>query len=171
MPSRTTAVGNFNSGDVLTDSHVDSLPGGWLGYASTTAAQSVGSAEGDLAGLAVTVTVNANRKLRITGYVPIGGFGAGTADERAIVRIKEGTTEFNQDAVVERMSGGTQIQGVANPVAVSGIGAFAIPAAGPHTYKLSLEGLSTGGASTATTTAPSPQRPAWILVEDIGPAS
>jgi hypothetical protein len=40
------------------------------------------------------------------------------------VRIKEGITELNQDAVTERLSNGSFITGVAKPMALSGTGNF-----------------------------------------------
>ena len=170
MPSRTTPSGLQAAGGVASAAgFANGIAGGLIGYNSTTSAQSVAT-ETDLTNLSIQVTVNANRKILIVGYVPIGGFGTGAADERSIVRIKEGITELNQDAVTERLSNGSFITGVAKPMALSGTGNFSTPSAGLHTYKLSLEGLTTSNTTTACTTAPATTRPAWIAVLDVGPA-
>ena len=169
MPSRTTPGGLQTAGTPIPVSFGNGVAGGWIGYNSTATAQSV-STETDLTNLSVQVTVNASRRILIVGYVPIGGYGAGSADERSYVRIKEGSTEFSGDAVWERISSGSLINGVAKPMALSGVGNFATPSAGIHTYKLSLECLTTANATTAGTTAPASTRPAWIAVFDVGPA-
>jgi hypothetical protein len=170
VPSRTASTGLQDPGEVATAvGFANSVMGGWIGYNSTTTAQSTAT-ETDLTNLSIQVTVNANRRILIIGYVPIGGFGTGAADERSIVRIKEGITELNQDAVTERLSNGAFITGVAKPMALSGTGNFGTPGAGLHTWKLSLEGLTTSNTTTACTTAPAATRPAWIAVFDVGPA-
>lgn len=169
MAARVTPAGNQVDGQPIPTAFGNGVAGGRIGYNSTTTAQAV-SVETDLTTLSVTVTVNANRCIRVEGYVPIGGFGAGSADERSYVRIKEGSTEMTGDAVFERISSGSLINGVARPCAISGTSNFATPTAGSHTYKLTLEGLTTANATTAATTAPATTRPAWIAVWDDGPA-
>jgi hypothetical protein len=171
MPSRTAQAGLQTTGGAATSTYANSVAGGMIGYASTTTAQGVGAAETTLTGLSIAVTVNANRKIRIEGYVPIGGYGTGTAGERSYVRIKENVTEFTGAAVSEQVQNGSFIAGVARPCAISGIGNMPGPlVAGNHTFYLSLEGLSTSNTSVAATTAPATTRPAWIAVFDDGPA-
>jgi hypothetical protein len=127
MPSRTAQAGLQTTGGAATSTYANSVAGGMIGYASTTTAQGVGAAETTLTGLSIAVTVNANRKIRIEGYVPIGGYGTGTVGERSYVRIKENVTEFTGAAVSEQVQNGSFIAGVARPCAISGLGNMPAP--------------------------------------------
>ena len=169
MPVRTALAGAQTVGGTATSAYANSVAGGRIGYAETSTAQAV-SAETDLTGLAVTVTIGANRAIRIEAHVPVGGYGAGTSGERGYVRIKEGTTEFSGDAVIENISSGIIINGTAKPSAISGHVDFPTPTAGAHTYKLTLQGLSTANANTSATTCPATTRPCYIAVYDDGPS-
>ena len=80
MPARTTPSGLQVSGGVASAAgFANGIAGGCIGYNSTTTAQST-LTEGDLTSLSIQVTVNANRKILVVGYVPIGGFGFGNVD-------------------------------------------------------------------------------------------
>lgn len=170
MAVRTTPGGLQVAGTPAPAAFANGVAGGWIGKVSTSTPQSTGGAEATLSGLVLTVTVNPSRTIWIVGFVPTGGFGTGSADERTIIRIKEGATELEQDAVIARSSGGTNIQGVAKPMALSGVGAFPTPASGLHTYALTIEGLTPTSTNTPVTTAPTAARPCWLGVFDMGPA-
>lgn len=127
-------------------------PSAQLAYAEVTANQTGISAETDLTGLTVTITVPVGRRLRITGQARVD---AVTTGGHVIGRIKEGATELtrwlNEDI------GAAQ-------AATSNDYAIITPTAGTHTYKLTLEKFN--GGNTVTVVAGSTQ-PAFILVEDI----
>jgi hypothetical protein len=133
--------------------------GGWLGYVDRTSNQTTITSEADLSSLTVTVDVPADRRLKVTGSARVRGVD-GSAD--AFLRIKED---------------GTQIQrAIAHPGGASAenddtvmIQAVVTPSAGSTTYKLTLEKVA-GGASSLSVIAAS-DAPAFLLVEDIGPAS
>lgn len=155
MATRTAWPGTEVDGDVVTAALIDRLPGGWIGYAEVTANQGSVTAEVDLTSLTLSVTVNTNRRIRITGKVQITSTVAGDGSK---LRIKESTTTLNAaDNATISGGGGVFIQAVA----------VITPTAGAHTFKLSLTRSGTG---TVTMNA-SATEPAFILVEDIGPAS
>jgi hypothetical protein len=133
------------------------LPRGELAYAQVTSVQGSITSEADLTGLSVTVSVGEGRRIKITGSCIARSTATG---DRVDFRIKEGTTELKPD---------TRELGTANDAGRSGLHAEVVlsPSAGSHTYKLTLaRGDGTGTVSmVAAATAP-----AFILVEDIGPA-
>ena len=151
MPVRTAYAGAAVSGEVLTAANVNKLPGGWIGYAEVTANQTGITAVTDLTGLSVAVTVGTSRRLRVTGFIHIGNV-AGSSISFA---IKEGATTL-QDAVANSVAGAVWTMAVHTVLT---------PTAGAHTYKLTLAGSSATDMLAATT------YPAFILVEDIGPAT
>lgn len=131
-----------------------SVPRGVLGYAEVTANEA-GITSADLTGLSVAVTVETSRRVRVTGYAArIDGTSAG---DLFSLQIAEGGTTLNEAGVIMGTTFG------------DGVTAMAVltPSAGEHTYKLVLARAS--GAGTATLIA-SANRPAFILVEDIGAA-
>lgn len=138
------------------------MPKGWLGYEDATSNTGSVNAETDLTGLSVTVTVAESRLIRITGYVP--RISSDTIGDIANLRIKEGATQLQEARVdVGQKNGGANGGTFCNvQVTVDG------PSAGSHTYKLTGSlAAGTGDLSyRATATAP-----AYILVEDLGPAS
>ena len=126
-----------------------------LGYAQVTADQTSISAEVDLTGLTSTVTVGTSRRVRVTGCGQIANDG--TAG-RVIGRIFEGATEVGR-WVVEEIAASGFVLGCGSTVLT--------PSAGSHTYKLKLWKQS--GAGTLFLDGIT-EAPAYILVEDIGPA-
>jgi len=64
-------------------------PSAQLGYAEVTSSQTGISAETDLTGLAVTVTVPAGRRIRITGQIQAQ---SATTSGTVLLRLKEGAT-------------------------------------------------------------------------------
>lgn len=163
MAVRTSYVGTENVGDVLTKANFDKLPGGWLGYAEVTTAQTGITTVTDLTNLTVTVTVGTNRKIRITGCSVVSRT---VGDGIVVGSIQEGATELGRWC--QMFPGAATFENACGSVVSSPAGAFATPSAGSHTYKLTLtrnSGTGTVGINPVGTDA------AWILVEDIGPAS
>jgi hypothetical protein len=131
------------------------LPLGLLGYAEVTSSQASISSAVDLTDLSVTVTAGASRRLRVSAQV--AGLPS-TADNLIMVRIQEDTTVFSEFSLtLARTNASESLYG---EVVVT-------PSSGSHTYK--LVGLMAVGTGTVQMTAGA-TRPAFILVEDIGPA-
>lgn len=156
MPSRTAYAGTAVAGDVYTAANHAKMPGGWIGYAEVVAAQGGITAEVDLAGLSVTVTVGSNRRIRVTGDITLLPTGTTTQ-----AWIKEGSTKLKRFAFVNDSG-----SGIATPALHQTGSVILTPTAGSHTYKLSADSGG-GGASTAAGATD----PHFILVEDLGPAT
>jgi hypothetical protein len=127
---------------------------GVLDYAQVTANQNGISVATDLTGLSVTVTTGTGRRVRITGHgVLTQRTGAGLAV--LIVREVSGATLGQL--------GSHTLQTNENHLADGSV--VITPSAGSHTYNLSLSTSANTVDWGASSTAP-----AFILVEDIGPA-
>lgn len=153
MTYRQTYPGTQAAGDVLTSANFSRLPGGWTGYAEVTAAQTGITTVTDLTSLSVTIGVGTGRRIRITGHAEVTRT---VADGLTVGRIAEGATQLGCWCV--SFEGSYDLAEGSVVIA---------PTAGTHTYKLTLErssGTGTVGISAGTTD------PAFILVEDIGPA-
>lgn len=125
---------------------------GTLGFAQVTANQTPITAEVDLAGLSVTVTVAAGRRIRVTAYVPASNT---TTSSQDVLYLYDG------GSIVEQVWSNTApTAGVQHPQHLS---VPLTPSAGSHTYK--LRQTNTAGTTTMVASA---TEPAWILVEDIG---
>lgn len=143
------------AGEVLTAANLKRLPGGWIGYNEVTADQAGITAMTDLTGLSLAVTVAATRRVRVT--VQCWVFSSVNGDS-AQVSIREGSTQLNTGTVQ-----------VSNVVATSvNFSAVLTPTTGAHTYKASL--LRSSGTGSLTMQAGA-TFPAFIYVEDVGPAS
>jgi len=152
MPTRTPHTGV--AGEVLTAANLAKYPKGRLGYAEVTSNQSgIGATPTDLTGLTLTVTVPADRLVRVSGYTQVFTAGAVYA---AVTMLEDGVD-------IGRV--GRTAPGTGESTTVSAF-TLVTPSAGSHTYKLQGESSS----STFTLEA-SASLPAWILVEDIGPSS
>lgn len=131
------------------------VPQGVLGGKEVAANQNDITAEADLTNLSVQVTVGNSRRIKITGY---GRFGGSTANTGGVLRIKESTTELQRCGIPRQST----IQ----------VGATIVrtlePTTGLHTYKLTLAADSSDGGNIDLIA--SSDAPAFILVEDIGPA-
>ncbi len=152
-----------STGKVLTGNTAATLGVEWanaafgtLGYAEVTANQGGITSETDLTGLSVTVTVAANRRVRITAKTECA---SNNANDVAAFRIKEGASTLEERTGPVMPLANVSV-GVDTSVAVT-------PSAGAHTYKLSL--ARAVGAGTLTMSAFA-TRKAYILVEDIGTA-
>lgn len=140
--------------EVFTAANLAKYPKGWLGYASRTSTQSgIGTSATDLTGLTVTVEVADSRIIKISGYIQANPVAEATV---TCTIVEDGTT-------IGRIGKGSPVNAV--QISLSGFTISASPTAGSHTYK--LQGLSNTSTwdMEATSTAP-----AWILVEDLGPA-
>jgi hypothetical protein len=127
-----------------------------LGYAQAVANQGTFTAETDLTGLAVTVTVPyAQHRIRITGSIYCS---SSVANDVMGMFIKEGATYLQ-----EAGSGSPTLNAVTIERSVA-----IVPTVGSHTYKLSAQRF--GGTGNITSLA-SAVRPAFIMVEDLGPAA
>lgn len=157
MTVRTAWGPGAAGGELVSAGDIKSIPGGWIGEAAAVAVQSAITAETALTGLTVTVTVAANRLLRITGH---GRVSRTVADGLTLGTIKE------DGAAVGRWAHH-------QPSAITETGnetGFVLrrPAAGAHTYALFLQRFSGTGSVALDAAATAP---AYITVEDLGPAS
>lgn len=157
MPVRT--AWDPETGDVITETDLEKLPGGWLGYASVTANQNVAtSTVTDLTGLSVTVTVGANRLIKLSASCLLS---RSVADGVTVGYFREGSTELGRWGQ-HSPSATTEFDWCSGWCLVSA------PSAGSHTYKLSMNrATGTGNATLNAGTGAA----AWILVEDLGPSS
>jgi hypothetical protein len=127
---------------------------GQLDHAQVTANQNGISTATDLTGLSVTVTVGSGRRVKITGHgVLTQRTGAGLAV--LIVREVSGATLGQLGSHTLQTNENHLVDG---SVVIT-------PSAGAHTYNLSLSTSANTVDWGASSTAP-----AFILVEDIGPA-
>lgn len=131
--------------------------GGMLknGYAQATSAQGSITTVVDLTNLSVTVTVGTNRRIKISGEC-LSGSTTGTDTVR--LQIQEGSTVLQLRDIITNVNS-AELQHHAEVVLN--------PTAGSHTYKLTMQRAA--GAGTVTMNAGA-TFPAFILVEDLGPA-
>jgi hypothetical protein len=134
--------------------------GGWLGYNErTTDHAGFGATEADVASLTLIVAVPANRRVRVMAYARVDS-SAG-ADQRSLLRIYE-------DAVVVQISSAYSPGSTSAGQIVHNPSRTLTPSTGSHTYKVTAQ--RSGGSGTVNVIA-SADSPAYLLVEDIGPAS
>lgn len=131
-------------------------PLGTLGYAQITANQGSITTEVDVTGLSVTVDVKASRRIKVTVYAEVTN---STVEQGAHLYIKEGSTQLqvathkNEDVNTSNV--------ILDPMVIL------TPSAGSHTYKVTAARIAAFGTVTVRAAATGP---AFILVEDIGPA-
>jgi hypothetical protein len=156
MATRTSYVGTESTGDTLTTTNFDKLPGGWIGSAQATSDQGSVTTEVDVTSCSVTVTAGTSRRLRISGHIRIQ---SDVADDRAILQIYRGATQI-QGATVTMLRTNT----------TESIEVFVddTPSSGSNTYKLTVQRGSGSGTLTVKASSVSPS---IIMVEDVGPAS
>jgi hypothetical protein len=158
MASRTAQAGAQSAGQVATSGFANSLPGGWIGYATTTTSSGLITAETSLASIGLTqaVTVGTSRRIKIDLTCRID-YNNSTGD-RWILRIKEGSTEL-------KLARGPASGFATNPITAT-CWTVLTPSAGSHTYFASVERIGTnsiqvlhGGGEVGE-----------LLIMDIGPA-
>ena len=128
-----------------------SVAWGTLDYAEVTANQGPITTEVDLTGLTVTVTVGTSRRIQVTGSAHV----TNAADASSTGLIYEDAVNVGRWHRNNRFSAIVKSEG----------SVVLTPTAGSHTYKLTM--LSTG---TGATLGAGAALPAFILVQDIGPA-
>lgn len=143
------------AGTAITAANHIKFPGGWIGYAEVTANQASLEAGVDLTSLTVAVTVGTSRRIRITAYAALQGSVDGNL---ARLDIKESATILGSAQGSLTTSGNVAF----HPAIVL------TPSSGAHTYKLTA--TRSAGVGTLSLNA-SATNIAYILVEDIGPAS
>lgn len=161
---KTALPGSGGTGDVaggvLHASDIDKLPGGWLDYVeitTATTAAATGSVDFTSAGLTITPTVNASRKIKVTGFAR---FGSDHAGDDFQLGIFESTTHLSNNSTNAATTVTNANYGIQTEVILT-------PSTGAHTYFL-RGGLYNGtGHGTLLAGATST---AWLLCEDIGPA-
>jgi hypothetical protein len=129
-------------------------PGSTLGYAQITANQFISNVQTDIAGLSLTITVPAGRRIRISSLMEVWNNQA--VVNYVAARIYEGATQLQEAIVPLGVTGGNQQYGTVHPSVI------VTPSAGTHTYKVSAAVAVTQGAVLGGATAP-----AFILIEDI----
>jgi len=155
-----TVPGAFTAGDVLAAADMNALPGGFIAYAQRGANQllSDSSSVQDLSSLTVTFTALANRRYKITGHA---GFAAVNNNARWLGYIRKGSTTIGRFGQIIGYDSGNNATGMLDGCVIDS------PSAGSVTYKLSAERIAGTGDATSAAAA---ENPAFILVEDIGPA-
>ncbi len=113
----------------------------------------------DLTGLSVTVTVNASRRILITGFVP--AIEPTVISSRFILKIRESTTTLAECTVLLDRTGASFAHSVCMAVET--------PSSGSHTYKLT--GTYDSAGSGQANLNFSSTAVGFILVQDVGPAS
>lgn len=134
------------------------LSGGYAQIVANSANTNATATAVDISGLACTVTVAANRRIKITLLMHVQ---TTVANDRAQLLIREAT------ATLGLVNGG-QLVTVSTPYSQMFSTILTAPTAGVHTYKASFLRLAGTGTLTAyaANTAPS-----YLLVEDIGPST
>lgn len=156
MATRTPWPGSVVDGEIANDDDFNSIPGGWIGDASVTSNQSGITSEVAVTGLAVTPTVAASRKIKVTVCLHVE---VDASSNRVIVRVKAGGTTLQTFRLTDTN---------ANLADTAHFSVFHSPSAGAVAYTVTVE--RTTGAGTATVSA-SATSPATLLVEDMGPSS
>lgn len=156
MATRTSSIGTFNNGDILSEAHLDALPAGWLGWIERTSDQGSITSEVDVSGVTLAVTLNASRRIKISAF---GQHAATNTDSVAQLTIKEGSTVIAYDRSPTTFTS-LSYNNAMNPWKII------TPSAGAHTYKLTVQRLV--GTGTVTLVADT-DRPVTLLVEDLGP--
>lgn len=130
-------------------------PWGMIGYAQIVADQGPFAAAGaDVNGLAVTVTVIANRRVRVSAQVALVANGGGNVGTSVIIKDTNGN--------VGQANGSIPSAGYWNTQTVTRI---YTPPAGAIAYKVNVSGQVTGGVNIGA----GPAYPSFLIVEDIGP--
>lgn len=129
---------------------------GTLGYAQAVATQAGITTVADVTGCSIAVYVGTSRRIKVTGQGP--AFSSIAAD-LLLGRIKEGATSLGVWFRLLQSTASLNQNGTGSVVLT--------PTAGLHTYKLTMERESGTGSISISGSA---TNPAFILVEDIGPA-
>jgi hypothetical protein len=167
-----TVLARLSDRDRAIEDHLNlGLSQGRLAYSTSTAATVYSSdTSSDLANLSVTVTIPANRVLRVTGQAVVlaGNNGAG-----GLARTMDGF--IYEDGVSRGYFAHLQLTNSAASHSVEEIQSNSIivtPTPGAHTYKLVGSTMASAGFGTGSTAIGGvAASPAFILVEDLGPVN
>lgn len=156
MPARTAYAGAAVAGEVLTAANVNKIPGGWIGYAEVTANQTGITTEVDVTGLSIAVTVGASRRIMVS--VEFSAVSSVAGDIGSLNIMEGGAVLQARDTHLAIATYAFDVRGAV----------VLTPAAGAHTYKATFRrSVGTGTLNTAANV----NRPAFIHVYDLGPAT
>jgi hypothetical protein len=155
-----TALAKLSDRDRALEDHLNfGIAQGYLDSAVVTTAQTgIPNSETALTGLTVTVTVPANRRLKITAHVALKADSAGPTG--GILVVKEDATPIAERASINTLTAGSSFD-------LLDLVHFRAPAAGTHTYALFLTSYVGGNVKTEATAS----HQLFVAVEDIGPVS
>ena len=154
-----TRPGGFIAGDVLTATDMNLLPGGIMGYAQVTADQASISAVADLTSLTVTWTAVSARRYRTSFYVNANSSTVVAGNNPISIFITDSSNTIKAQAVCTDNEAVLETMTLVGSVCETGL-------SGSTTRKLRAQ--QTGGGTMDLLAAAT--YPAYILVEDIGPA-
>ena len=152
-----TIPGGYTAGDVLTAANCNLLPAGVVGYAEKTANQTGITSIVDVSSLTVTWTAVASRRYRTSFVILVGST---VLDDVATIRITDSSNNVKQDCALYCRSTTVVTATLCGSVVETGL-------SGSTTRK--LRAVRTAGSGTMEIAAAATY-PAYILVEDIGPA-
>lgn len=165
-----TVPGGYIAGDVLTAANLNLLPGGKMGYAQVTANQTTITTETDLTSLTVTWTAVSARRYRITGYCTMRVDSTPSPATWACVYITDGSNTKKQAGYGSFVPSGTSDSND-SLYTTAFVSVTETGLSGSTTRKLRAESRGAGAANGDTVALiASSTQPAYILVEDIGPA-
>lgn len=160
MAVRTAYVGTEAIGDVLTKANFDKMPGGLVGYASTTSngtASATVKTYTDGTALSPTITAGTSRTYKITIMCS------------SVVQVGTGSSQIQIWDLTGSTALTTAVLSVAGSAAGNYPGATLVgyhqPAAGSQQYAFRYLSTATSVAPQAGATSP-----AQIFVEDVGPS-
>jgi hypothetical protein len=142
------------NGTALTETNLERFPGGWIGYVEITTSQTGITANVDVTGLTLTVTVGTSRRLMLQASTRV--FQA-TSAATPVVDI---TTSGNTVLASWQASMGISGVQTAQPMCVL------TPSSGSNTWKLRA---STGAGTLEIHAAAT--FPAFFMIEDVGPSA
>lgn len=163
-------MGHLADRDRALEDYLGFMSQGRLAYATSTdfTLFTTTNASTDLTSLTVTVTIPANRVLRVTGQAVFDNVNDGAGGLNYILEgwVNEDGTDIGHFGYL-----GLQVaSATTSSAALIQSGSIIItPAAGTHTYKLVGKTGSTGTGTSAIGGLSA--SPAFILVEDIGPTN
>ena len=156
-----TIPGGFIAGDVLGAADMNLLPAGKVGYAQVTSAQNGITADTDATSLTVTWTAVSARLYRISFFTAVDlNWSSGVL--QPYVKITDGSNTQKLLVVVPKLASSMNDVAVTGSVTETGL-------SGSVTRKLRVGQRVDSGSGTIDVAASS-TNPAYILVEDIGPA-
>lgn len=163
MATRASFAGSVAASDPIQASDPNNLPGGLIGYATSTGNQgSIAGTAVDLTSMTLTLTPQPSRMLKLSWIMLVSD------------SVAQGTTETFRLYLLKDASIIDQYDYVANPGAgtnnftVEGFALDNTPTNASHVYK--LQGSRSGTATGTFTIQGSATSPARFIIEDVGPS-